>query len=400
VAKSVVRNYLAFQFFFSLLFWFPVFYEYQKQVGLNDVQIFGIQSIYYFAFCLLELPTGYLADRFGALLCMRTGSALQVVTNLIPIFFPTYVGFLSAMILVALSRSLISGAASAYLYESLSLEGQTALYKNAEGRARSYSLLGKVAVWPFAGLLMKLQFNLPYVLTAGASLFAFAISWQFKPLKILPDLIGNRTTSFVKSLIPAARGILKSPLLILVVLQGILIFVFERTVQVNLFQPLLGSRGFAVTSYGLILAITTVFEAGGSAYPEYWSEWITRIFKSITPMGMVAILGVILSMSVFVITWSGPIGCVIGLSFFALAIGFTYPSQRQLMNSLVPDSRFRATVLSIESLLDRAACAVLTLSIGAVVAHGQIDGFLRLIAIFGAMGIGILFLWFRKLRLG
>jgi len=31
-----------FQFFFGLLLWLPVFYEYQRQIGLSDAQIFGI----------------------------------------------------------------------------------------------------------------------------------------------------------------------------------------------------------------------------------------------------------------------------------------------------------------------------------------------------------------------
>ena len=40
--RRVIWLYCGFQFFFSLLFWVPVFYAYQKRIGLTDPQIFSI----------------------------------------------------------------------------------------------------------------------------------------------------------------------------------------------------------------------------------------------------------------------------------------------------------------------------------------------------------------------
>ena len=74
--SRVVRLYIAFQFFFNLLLWVPIFYTFQRQMGLSDPQIFGIQSIYYVAFCLFEIPTGYIADRFGFRCSMLLGAAM------------------------------------------------------------------------------------------------------------------------------------------------------------------------------------------------------------------------------------------------------------------------------------------------------------------------------------
>ncbi|MEI7528845.1 MAG: MFS transporter, partial [Elusimicrobiota bacterium] len=85
--KKIVRLYYGFQFFFPLLLWLPVFYEYQKRMGLNDHQIFGIQSLYYLAFFLLEIPTGFFADVWGYRQSMRVGAATLVLSNLLPIFW-------------------------------------------------------------------------------------------------------------------------------------------------------------------------------------------------------------------------------------------------------------------------------------------------------------------------
>src|ERR1700752_4158415 len=99
--KKVVRHYYGFQFFFSLLLWLPIFYEYQKRMGLSPTQIFDIQSIYYIVFCLLEIPTGMVADFFGHRNCCRLGALVLVVSNLFPIFLPSYAGFLVHFILIA-----------------------------------------------------------------------------------------------------------------------------------------------------------------------------------------------------------------------------------------------------------------------------------------------------------
>src|SRR3954465_2364813 len=93
-SRRTVLLYYGFQFAFSLLVWLPVFYEYQKRIGLDDAQIFHIQSIYYLLFCLLEIPPGVFADLWGCRLCMRAGSLVLVAANLFPIFVPNYSGFL------------------------------------------------------------------------------------------------------------------------------------------------------------------------------------------------------------------------------------------------------------------------------------------------------------------
>ena len=63
----LIRRYYIFQFLFSMLFWAPIFFEFQKRLGLSDGEIFRIQSLYYLAFCFLEIPTGFFAERLHIL---------------------------------------------------------------------------------------------------------------------------------------------------------------------------------------------------------------------------------------------------------------------------------------------------------------------------------------------
>lgn len=122
-ARRIIRLNNGFQLLFNLLWWMPVFYAYQREAGLSDGQIFGIQSIYYVAFCLFEIPTGIVADRIGTRNCLRAGAVVMTAANLAPVVSPGYAGFLVHFLAIAAGRSLTSGAASAYLYDGLRAEG-------------------------------------------------------------------------------------------------------------------------------------------------------------------------------------------------------------------------------------------------------------------------------------
>ena len=86
----VIRRYNAFQLFAGLLWWLPVFYVFQRSAGLSDTEIFSIQSIFYLAFCLFDIPTGMIADRFDYRRCLQGGAIILVVANLIPVWQPTF----------------------------------------------------------------------------------------------------------------------------------------------------------------------------------------------------------------------------------------------------------------------------------------------------------------------
>ena len=362
--KKVVFLYSAFQFFFSLLIWIPIFYEYQKQIGLSDVEIFRIQSIYYIAFCLLEIPTGYLADSLGYKKCIKWGAWTLVVSNLLPIFSQNYVGFLSHFLLIALSRSFISGASAAYLYDYLDQHNAAAEYKKIEGKARSYGLVGKVLCWACIGILMKWHFTLPYWLTALSALIAVYYAYA------LPEVIKTQKIQKLTDAGAAVKHLFSNAYLFFVVLQGVGIFTLVRICQVNLYQPILKSKNFDLVSFGWILSLMTIFEAIGSAYPDYLQRWM-KDRKAVT------LTTLMMALSLFLIPSFQQFGTIACLMLFGLASGLSFPIQKQLMNDAIKGAtQFRATILSLESIVDRAVCAWMASLLGASLSGGQLDQFL------------------------
>lgn len=365
-----MRLYMAFQLFFNLLLWVPVFYQFQKLSGLSDPEIFHIQSIYYLAFCFMEMPTGWFADRFGYLASVRFGAFVLVAANVLAPAWPTYTGFLLHFLLIGLARSLISGAASAWAYEYLKTQGQTASYKLIEGDARFYSLIARVLCWAGVGYLMALSPGLPYWISAGNAAVALGVACLLPSVGATLDAPTNAATDQLASakvtVIDALKAVVRRPLLFMLMLQGVGIFVLVRVMQVNLYQPTLGAKGFDVTAFGWVMSVMTIFEAFGS-------KLAFQVKKYWTDLTAVTVMTVVLAGSVAVIGLAGQAATLGALCVFSLAAGIAFPVQKQVLNDAIDDSRLRATLLSMESLVDRAVCAVAVLPLGYLVAKGQLD---------------------------
>lgn len=362
--KQTILFYRGFQVFFSLLFWIPIFYAVQKLLGLSDPEIFGIQSIYYLAFIVFEIPTGFIADKIGHRKTMAGGALFLFGANLLPVLMPNYVGFLVHFLLIATARSLVSGSASAYFYDYLKKNEGEDYYKKEEGRARSWSLIARVITWPLAGYLVAVDPTLPYLATALTSLLAVLFAFLLPPdasnwIKTTP----NRT---VQTELSNIMSIFRSrPILFLLMLQGAGIFVLQRLLMVQLFGPLLKQQAISLVYLGTIMSSMTLIEAFGAMHSYRIKKWV---------QDYVAIFGftLLIALSFWLMTLSAYLS-ISGLAIFSGACGLAFPIQRQLLNDHIDKSEYRATILSIESILDRLICALTTYLIGPLIATGKLD---------------------------
>ncbi|UQA97453.1 MFS transporter [Streptomyces halobius] len=375
--RRVIRAHNGFKLFTGLLWWLPVFYVYQRDSGLSDSQIFSIQSIYYLAFCVLEIPTGALADRFDYRRFLQSGAALLTVANLVPVLWPSYSGFLAHFLLVALANSLVSGAGSAYLYEYLQRGGASTAYQQAEGSGRAYALTGRIVCLPAAGVLMKWHTPSPYLLSAACCVVAVLLAIRLPALPPGGEEPGGaggpRKKWSPRDQLAAGRVLLRSPQLAMYMAQGVAVFTLVRIGQANLFQPILTVKQLPLAAFGVVMAVTTLFELAGTAR----SSWLRRLGD----VRAVLLLTVVMALSLALLVPAGLIGTIVCLCVFSLACGLIFPIQRQLINRAIPGSEHRATLLSLESLIDRAVCALVVLALGSYLSQGEMNLFLVHVAI-------------------
>ncbi|MFE0515461.1 MFS transporter [Streptomyces sp. NPDC058964] len=373
-ARRIIRLNNGFQLLFNLLWWMPVFYAYQRDAGLSDGQIFGIQSIYYIAFCLFEIPTGLVADRIGARNCLRAGAVVMTAANMMPVLEPSYTGFLVHFLAIAAGRSLTSGAASAYLYDGLRAEGTDAHYLRAEGTARALGLAAKVVCWPLVGPLMTLAPQTPYVLSAASAAGSLGCALALPRLAprdtdAAARASGRRGGTLLHDTGAALRTLRSSPWLAMLMVQGVAVFTLSRICQVNLFQPVLLAHGIGESTHGSVLAAMTVAEAVASARPQW-------LGSRLPPAAWVSLLSVALAAALAGTTVGGPWTVAGLLCVFAALTGFCYPIQRKLINDAIPPGAPRATLLSVESIVDRGVCALAAVAAGAYLEAGRLDALL------------------------
>ncbi|MGW2270234.1 MFS transporter [Streptomyces yangpuensis] len=390
--RRVVRAHNGFKLFTGLLWWLPVFYVYQRDSGLSDSQIFHIQSIYYLAFCVLEIPTGALADRFDYRRFLQSGAVLLVAANLVPALWPSYSGFLTHFLLVALANSLVSGAGSAYLYEYLQRSGVPDAYQQAEGSGRAYALTGRIVCLPAAGVLMEWHAPAPYLLSAACCAVAVLLAMRLPALPAGGEEAreGGRQKWSPRDQLAAGRVLGRSPLLALYMAQGVAVFTLVRIGQANLFQPILTVKHLPLKAFGVMMAVTTLFELAGAAR----SAWLRRLGD----VRAVLLLTVVMAVSLALLVPAGLIGTAVCLCVFSLASGLIFPIQRQLINRAIPDSRQRATLISLESLIDRAVCALVVLALGGYLARGEMNLFLVHLAFGTTLLMGAVALLARRHR--
>jgi MFS family permease len=130
------------------------------------------------AITALEIPTGWLADRFGYRVSLIAGSLTQAAAMVFCWLGEGVVGLLSAILLVALGDTLRSGADQALLYRScLALEREPD-FQRIESRSRSLQLVALVAFILAGGALVETWgFAAGWMAEAAVSVVGVVIAW-------------------------------------------------------------------------------------------------------------------------------------------------------------------------------------------------------------------------------
>lgn len=174
-----VRLYPWFQFFRSLLFWQAIWFLY-FQGQLSAAEAILLAAIYDIATTALEVPSGYMSDRFGRRVTLLLAVALSIVGALMLAAGDAFVVFAAAQILLGASSAFVSGTDTSLLYESLPRETREQDIEFHEQRAWRFNFTG-LALSAFAGGLLAVVAPFwTFVATAIASGVALFIAAQFK----------------------------------------------------------------------------------------------------------------------------------------------------------------------------------------------------------------------------
>jgi MFS family permease len=144
------------------MLYMPIVVLFYESNGLKMKDIMVLQAIYSVMIVILEIPSGYMADVWGRKRTILTGAVLGAAGFMIYGVSYGFVGFLIAEIVLGIGQSLVSGADSAMLYDSLLEKKQEKKYSRYEGRITSLGNLAEAAAALLSILLVTVSLRTPY----------------------------------------------------------------------------------------------------------------------------------------------------------------------------------------------------------------------------------------------
>jgi MFS family permease len=109
----------------NAMFFMPVVIAYYYIKGADLADFLLIQGLFRIAVMVLEVPTGYLADRWSRPLQLKAAAFIWLISMVMLFQADSFNGLLWSEMLAALSVSLSSGTVQAYMHEALRAEGKS-----------------------------------------------------------------------------------------------------------------------------------------------------------------------------------------------------------------------------------------------------------------------------------
>lgn len=314
----------------------PILIPYYVSNNLNKTQIFTVQAAYALSILIMEIPSGYLADIIGRRKTLILGALFMPVGIGVYVFTHSFVSFLIAEFIIAISNSMRSGCDSALVYDTLIQLKEESEYKKFEGRSFYYARMGTSISSILGGLLALLSLKMPFYanMATGVLLFPLAMTLIEPQRKML------ETSNPFRDILRISRYCFNHSKLRLLMLFMALI---RSTGITGIWAYFLyyESIGISIGYFGVIFAAFQLFSAFGSRL-AYVME--TKIGQKASLYLILLIAPAFLLIGLF----KSPI--LIPVIFLnAFLLGSAFPLLLDSMNRLI-ESDVRATALSVANM--------------------------------------------------
>lgn len=324
----------------------PVIVLFYYSNGLGTRHVFILQAIYSVSIVVLEIPSGYIADIFGRKTTMIIGSIFGFLGFLAYSFMQGFWGFAIAEIFLGIGQSMISGADSALLYDTLVFEGKRDKYLKVEGRMTSVGNFSEAVAGILGGLLATMSLRMPFYFQTFIAFWAIPATILLIEPKIHARSQLNKLDYFMKIV---RFSLVENKLLRRNIFFSAAIGCATLTMAWFV-QPYFKNIDIPVSIYGILWTVLNFSVGLTSLYA----------FKFDKKVGQVGTIWFIVLVIPMVYWLSGIFMGMWGLVFifiFYLARGIATPVLKDYINHITP-SDMRATVLSIRNFMIRFLFAI------------------------------------------
>ena len=334
---------------------------YLQGKGLNYVQINSLWGIIVGTMFLTEIPTGVIADRIGRKRAINLALGLQLLGEVTYVFARGYGLFALSAVIGGLGFAFGSGCIDALVYDSLKASGREAEMSKAMGAIEAAQKLANLLAFSAGGLMVtnltQERFVTAIILTACAVAIGFLVSFTVHESDAEGGASPTRDSSFAL-LSDGLRLLRENKLFRRLALLSLATIPF-RDYLGSLYQPHFMDAGVAPLWFGLALSIASGLSILGARY-AYWLEerlgtGPSMLLVTGLPGALYLAMGAVLH----------PVFSVLAFCTLSSSMSLKTPILAGQLNKHI-ESRNRATVLSMISMVSGIYVALMGLVIGRV----------------------------------
>lgn len=329
----------------------PIIVLFYESNGLGLKEIFLLKSVYSIVLVSLDIPTGYLADAWGRRNCLFSGCLIAFGGFIYYSFSYTFGAFFIAEILLGIGQSLVSGADSALLYDTMLHYEREDEYLKYEGKVTMIGNFSEAFAGIFGGLLATYSLRLPFYCQVGIAFIGIPASLALKEYNVKTKIIHP-----IKNILDIIRYslITNKNLCYDIMFSGI---IGAATLTMAWFvQPVLMHINLPTGLFGVVWTILNLTVGIAALYSDALN---TRLGENRTyTLILVFIVG-------------GYIAISFNLNYFSLFLFFLFYIVRGFATPILKGyinrqtfSEMRATVLSIRNFIIRLIFAAMAPFIG------------------------------------
>lgn len=330
----------------------PILMLYYQDEGLSAHESFLLKAVYSVIIIILEIPSGYFADRIGRKDTLVIGAFMGVLGMLIYALFGGFWAFLMAEIVLGISQSFMSGSDSAMMYDSLLNDNREKLYTKFEGLNTAIGNGAESIAAILGGLLAGISFKLPFMVQSGIAFIAIPAALTLIEPPSLRQ--GHETIKHTFRII--VNVIIKNNDLRYYLLFSSIIGSCTLTMAWIYHPYLKEALNVSLYQIGLIAAGLNLIAAIFSGSAHYISHKLSN-------KALLTTFGLCIPLCYIFIGWINGFAVLIVLGIFYMLRGVATPVLKNLVNKHTP-SDIRATVLSARNFVIRMVFVIVAPSVG------------------------------------
>ena len=330
------------------LLWIPIWVVFLQDKGLSLTQIGVLESVAWVLSAGLEVPSGAIADRWGRKASMAIGTFLYSLAMLLILTEALSPTFLLGYALWNTSFAFISGADTAFLYDSLKADGRAAEAAKQSGRYLAITAGSQGIASVVGAAVATLDITLCFTIGAVTGLAATALVLTFKEPPRLEE--GESQLSFVRNLRIAVGIAARRPVVrwLLLLTTGFAVVPF--IVYYVLLQPYALAVALPIAWLGVVVL--------GVQFAGVAASWLAH--RAQGHVGLPALVAGGIAITLVATALLGLLPSIPALALFvvvALVPAAAQPLLSARLNDMIPSAQ-RATIISLSALIFELGLAV------------------------------------------